>query len=436
MAASMLANEKFDIYDRIVSSLDAGVQLTYSPLIREAFHFCLQEAKRSADQPEVRKPRLSGVAPDAFPEKRKISKVGYFYDEGFLGNVLKEFEGKGVSVVKLELMEPKMKKVLSNKQEEEIGFFDSSLLNMCGLNIRDYLVGRFCFFNGMVSRYYESLARAGVDAVIFRVYYGLNYFPIILACKMLGITVIDVQHGINGFKHLAYSRFREGEVSSPLLPDIFWTWSAMATRMLEKDSFINAFSHIVEGGNPVFSGSGDSGDGAFLRGREGNRLRILYTHQPKSKAIPVPYDEIRELYNIKESKVVIRPHPLHFDEAMGIQRELKKLGVKSKVEDSRKVAINDSLSRTSVHVTYSSTCALDALNFGIPSVYCSDYIGDVEKEFSTGLLFRIGEIDESDLVRVPEKAVDYSLGGAEKVKKGVSRVLALTSSGRDGGDSI
>lgn len=408
----MLADEKFSVFDEIVSSLPDGYALTYSPLIRESFHFCLKEINRKGTVAFKGGVALSGVNSSSYPEKKDIKKVGYFFDEEFFKNIIKGFENKGVEVEKLELLPTQLKRVLSNKQKEEIDFFDSMLQEYFGTSIRSSLEERFYLMNGMVAEYYNLLKESDVDALVFRVYYGLYYFPIILACKMLGITVIDVQHGINGFKHPCYSRFKKNEIGSPLLPDVFWTWSDMATKMLIKDSHIAAGASIVEGGNPIFSTQ------IHRKGK-----KILYTHQPQSKGIPVPIDEIKRVAEIKKREVVIRPHPLHLGEAKEVLNLLKKEGVKSKIEDPNKITINDSLSQSSVHITHSSTCALDALNFGIPSVYCHDYIGDVEKEFSTGLLFKLDEISKKDMFPSPSKRVNYSSGSAEKLDVGIKLLL-------------
>ncbi|UEQ03326.1 phytanoyl-CoA dioxygenase family protein [Halomonas profundus] len=408
----MFADEKFSVFDEIVSILPDDYALTYSPLIRESFHFCLKEVNRKGAVAFKGGVTLSGVSSNNYPEKKDIKKIGYFFDEEFLKNVIKGFESKGVKVEKLELLPAQFKRVLSNKQKEEIDFFDSMLQEYFGTSIRSSLKDRFYLMNGMVADYYNLLKNSGVDALVFRVYYGLYYFPIILACKMLGITVIDIQHGINGFKHPCYSRFKKNEIGSPLLPDVFWTWSDMATKMLIKDSHIAAGASIIEGGNPIFS--------THLHGKG---KKILYTHQPQSKGIPVPIEEIKRIAQIKKREVVIRPHPLHVDEAKDVFNLLKKEGVKSKIEDPSKITINDSLSQSSVHITYSSTCALDALNFGIPSVYCHHYIGDVEKEFSTGLLFKLDEINKKDLFPSPSKRVDYSFGSAEKLGVGIESLL-------------
>ncbi|GEN26704.1 hypothetical protein HVA01_03500 [Halovibrio variabilis] len=420
----MLADETFDIYDEIVSSLPNDYALTYSPLIREGFKFCLKEVNRKHAPIAKGELTFSGVSSDNYPQKRNINRVGYFFDENFLRSVTEGFMEKGIEVVKLELLPAQFKNLLSNKQKEEIEFFDSRLKESFGTSIRSSLENRFYLMNGMVAKYYELLKSSGVDALVFRVYYGLYYFPIIFACKMLGITVIDVQHGINGFKHPCYSKFKRNEVDSPLLPDVFWTWSDMSTKMLTKDSFIEEGARVVEGGNPIYSvpSTVTTDNGAKITYVKGNR--ILYTHQPKSKGAPVPVDEIKLLYKIKRQKVIIRPHPLHMEEAIEVQALLKKEGVKSKIEDSVKVPINESLAQASVHVTYSSTCALDALNFGIPSVYCSDYIGEVEAEFSTGLLFRIDEVKKEKLEPIPEKAIGYSLGSNDKVSYAISQILS------------
>lgn len=408
----MFAYEKFDVYNKIVSSLPDDYELTYSPLIREGFQFCLQEISRKDVVISKGELTLSGLGVNSYPEKRNIKRVGYFFDEGFLKNVIDGFEKKGVEVKKLELLPAQAKRVLSNKQKEEIEFFDLNLQGSFGTSIRSSLEERFYLMNGMVVKYYNLLKCSDVDALVFRVYYGLYYFPIILACKMLGITVIDIQHGINGFKHPCYSKFKRNEISSPLLPDVFWTWSDMATKMLTKGSFIESGACVVEGGNPVYSSSPD---------RCGKK--ILYTHQPQSKGIPVPIEEIKRVYALKHREVIIRPHPLHVDEAKEVLFLLKKEGIKSKLEDPNKIKINDSLTQASVHVTWSSTCALDALNFGIPSVHCSDLIGDVEKEFATGLLFRGSEVSKESMVRDPSKSIAYSLGSEEKTESAILKIL-------------
>jgi len=409
----MFTDEKFDVYDEIISSLPSDYSLTYSPLIREGFHFCLQEVNRKGAVVSNGELTLSGVDYNSYPEKRNIKKVGYFFDEDFLKNIIEGFERKGLEIERLELLPTRLKKVLSNKQREEIDFFDSKLQEAFGTSIRSSLKERFYLMNGMIAEYYNLLKNSGVDALVFRVYYGLNYFPIILACKMLGITVIDVQHGINGFKHTCYSKFKSSEINSPLLPDVFWTWGDMATKMLTKDSWIESEALIVDGGHPIYSLSSD---------RVGKK--ILYTHQPQSKGIPVPVDEIKRVCDIKQREIVIRPHPLHIDEAKSVLSMLEKEGVRAKLEDPNKITINDSLSRSGAHITYSSTCALDALNYGIPSVYCSELIGDVEKEFATGLLFRGSEVSKGNLKRDSKKSIAYSLGSEEKIERAISKILS------------
>lgn len=409
----MFATDRFDVFDEIVSSLPDDYALTYSPLLREGFQFCLKEINRKEPVSFKGEVKLSGVSSDSYPEKRSIKKVGYFFDEDFLKNVLEGFKRKEIEVRKLELLPARLKRKLSNKQREEIDFFDSKLKESFGTSIRSSLEERFYLMNGMVAEYYHLLQKSGVDALVFRVYYGLYYFPIILACKMLGITVIDIQHGINGFKHPCYSKFKSNEINSPLLPDVFWTWSDMATKMLKKDSFIESGACVVEGGNPVYSSSPDRGG-----------KKILYTHQPQSKGIPIPTDEIKRVYELKHREVIVRPHPLHVDEAKEVLILLKKEGVKSKLEDPNKIKINDSLTQAGVHVTWSSTCALDALNFGIPSVHCSDLIGDVEKEFATGLLFRGSEVSKENMVRDPSKSIAYSLGSEEKIESAILKILS------------
>ena len=193
----MFAYEKFDVFDEIVSTIPDEFSLTYSPLIRECFLFCLKNAVYKREIFFDGEMSLSGISANGYPEKRKIKKVGCFSDQEFLRNVIGEFERKGVVVERLGLLPARFKKSLSNKQREEIDYFDKKLKEGFGVSVRSNLEERFYLMNGMVVGYYNLLKAAEVDAIVFRVYYGLHYFPIILACNMLGITVFDVQHGIN-----------------------------------------------------------------------------------------------------------------------------------------------------------------------------------------------------------------------------------------------
>ncbi|MFI0472258.1 hypothetical protein ACGLWX_05980 [Halomonas sp. HMF6819] len=410
----MFAYEKFDVFDEIVSSLPEGSALTYSPLIREGFQFCLDGADKSCDVPASEPLTLSGVDAALYPVKREIKKVGYFHDKGFLDNILTGFMEQDIEIAKLDLLPAQLKKVLSTKQREEIEFFDRHLQASFGCSIRTKLEERFHLVNAMIPQYYDLLKKSEVDAVVFRVYYGLNYFPIIFACKMLGITVIDVQHGINGFKHVCYSKFKSNEIDSPFLPDVFWTWGDISTRMLTKESDIESSALVIEGGGPT-----------YLSRQVKPGKKILYTHQPQSKGIPVPLEEIKYVHELKQREVVVRPHPLHIDEAQEVMSLLRREGIKAKLEDPNKLTINDSLKQSGVHITWSSTCALDALNFGVPSVHCSELIDEVEREFTTGLLFRYSDVSKESLLKDPSKARSYSLGSKERVAHGVSQVLSL-----------
>lgn len=160
----MFSYEKFDVYDEIVSSLPDECSLTYSPLLRESFQFCLQGINRKDTVVYKEELTLAGVSSHSYPGKRKINRVGYFFDEEFLKSVIEGFESNGVEVKKLELLSVQFKRELSNKQKEEIGFFDSKLKESFGVSIRSSLEERFHLLNGMVGRYYKLLKGSGVDA--------------------------------------------------------------------------------------------------------------------------------------------------------------------------------------------------------------------------------------------------------------------------------
>lgn len=103
---------------------------------------------------------------------------------------------------------------------------------------------------------------------------------------------------------------------------------------------------------------------------------------------------------------------------------LKKEAIKCYLEDPRKIPINDSLAETAFHVTHGSTCVLDALNFGVSSLYVVDRLNEIEEKCKTGLLLKIDDIGKSLPNPDPKKAIDYSLGSKAKISYAVSAILA------------
>lgn len=412
----METRDKFFLFERLIDKLPSGSQLTYSPVARAFFLLDWDLGKYELCGNESFYPpcvSLPGGNAKSFPQKREIKKVGFFSDEDFLKNILFSLRSHGVTVEKLNIPNAKSVKKTSAKQKEEIEFY-LSLYQPFGVDRRGRMETFFFSFNGLIESYLSLLANKDIDAVFCRCYYIPAYLPMILACKILGITVIDVQHGMNGFHHLGYSRIKGCEKNTPLLPDVFWVWSEMAKSMIEKNSMVGDVSTIVCGGNPVFSECNPVK----------KKTKLLYSHQPLSKGVRIPLEEIKKASELSGSDVVVRPHPLHLDEARSVMEMLKSGGVSARLEDPRTVTINDSLAESFFHVTHYSTCALDALNQGVPSFYVSDHIGDVEKEFRTGLLFRIDEVSG----RLPEvgSPIDYSLGSNDKIENAVSELLGFS----------
>ena len=53
----------------------------------------------------------------------------------------------------------------------------------------------------------EQLGSRGVEAVFFAWYYNLVNMALIWACRDLGITTVDIQHGLQGKYHVMYSHW-------------------------------------------------------------------------------------------------------------------------------------------------------------------------------------------------------------------------------------
>lgn len=424
---------EFHIYDAVVSALDQRSALTYAPLIRSTVLFESLRYKPLIDAIALHKQRkmdgeaiellpiqqlkLSGANEDKSPTKRDIKKIGYFaaeyVDDFFLSNIMKEFERQGARIEKLALMQQPAQAVgLSNKQEEEIDFFETGLGELFNISLRDAFNRDFKRLNSSIYSYYRILKQKNIDALILRCYYNPAFYPAIFASKLLGITVVDIQHGHNGPWHLGYSTVGVNEIKSPLFPDVFWVWSEMTAKLLSEDGVLSQYSTVVPGGHPVFTTIETTQNPA-------KKKKILYTHQVEVEN--TPFDELKKVYRLAKRAITVRPHPLHIKEGAIAMRELEKRKIRCQFEDPRQLPINDSLAETAFHITYGSTCALDALNFGVSSLHILDVFSVIEDKYKTGLLLK--KIGDSLPPPNPEKAIDYSLGTAKKVEHAVSVIL-------------
>jgi len=131
-----------------------------------------------------------------------------------------------------------------------------------GLSVAVAYVEQRCRKLAAWSRYFEGVFRATAPKMV--VGYGWWDDPVVaaaLACSRLGIPTVDVQHGIQGAKHAAYSRWPQlPESGVATVPNVFWVWGDDEKAAIEPWTAPASGRHrVAVAGNPSLTLFRDEG---------------------------------------------------------------------------------------------------------------------------------------------------------------------------------
>lgn len=215
-------------------------------------------------------------------------------------------------------------------------------------------------------------------------YYSVEGMAFVLACRRCGVTVADVQHGVQGDYHIAYGQW----INSPcegyeLLPHEFWVWSELERRAIDAWRPPQSTSSL-----PVVTGNSwlelwRNPSEPFLRQvlAEARRLRgagarccVLVTLQ-----WGLPEEETLKLLRAiqlapDDFQWWLRLHPVVANDRRPIRSLIEQYGLKGiEVDGPTDLPLHALLKVCDVHVTHSSSTVLEAAEFGVPSVVTSHY---------------------------------------------------------------
>jgi hypothetical protein len=214
------------------------------------------------------------------------------------------------------------------------------------------------------------------SAVFLLCYYETCYLPIISAARALGIPTVDLQHGMNGTMHAAYTHFTALPASGyDVLPDWFFTWGQHSSENITRWWSSPTRHRVVVGGrwdldptSPLSTGEVISGI-AERASRSSHRVVITMQDEPFAK-------ELLDAMAASPSDWLwmVRPHPASARyprasaEALSAQLDAAALHNAVVVPDQA-ASLADLLALADVHVTWASSSWLDAAVFGVPTVF-------------------------------------------------------------------
>jgi hypothetical protein len=232
---------------------------------------------------------------------------------------------------------------------------------------------RYLQISALKRLYARILKKIRPRVAILQCFYASDSMAIAWACKELGISCFDYQHGVQGELHYAYSEWRKmPERGYELLVDGFLTWDESSSRQLR--SWLHGRMPVYTIGNLWHERVRDF-DADFrselveLDRRIGGRRVVVFTAQD---FLPDPWlmDAIR---GTPELFWCLRLHPQHrylreeFLSGLGDAKNFD-------LEHSSSVPLPFLLDRADIHVTGSSSVVKEAEQYGILSVV-TDEIG-------------------------------------------------------------
>ncbi len=221
------------------------------------------------------------------------------------------------------------------------------------------------------------MATAGTKLLISVCWYDPEVLPATLAARRLGVVSADLQHGVQGNTHFAYS----GWVKAPhggyeVMPDVFLSWgNESAVRTLADNPAISTQSTTLVAGNLWFNkwrddhvASCDDGLGCLKSKFKPFSKVILVTLLHGFKYDELFFDTIR--HAPEDWYWLVRVHP---GTPPGELASIKgKLGVipeaRFDLALSSQLPLYALLRLAHVHLTALSSTALEALGFGIPTI--------------------------------------------------------------------
>lgn len=202
-------------------------------------------------------------------------------------------------------------------------------------------------------------------------WYGVEGMAFGLACARRGVPVVDVQHGLQGPLHPAYTRWRLPPEGYELLPDLFWTWSeADAQRIASWAAASRRHRSVAVGNLLVDAVLRDPGlpDGEPLPAPASLEVLVALS----APALP-ELVEAAIAASPREWRWWVRVHPAQLATVPEVERRLALLvseGRRVEVRLASEASLYTLLARTHVVLTEVSSAIVEAAHFGKRAVLC------------------------------------------------------------------
>jgi|GEM_PF-5896615 len=227
---------------------------------------------------------------------------------------------------------------------------------------------------------WSSILKKGkIKRVLMEAYYGIFSLALCAASEDQRIPVIEMQHGVQGPKHLGYGSFSKLPAHGyNTIPDVFWVWTksdasnidSWVSKTIKHESYVGGYTNLVE---------------LKTKKLDSKKPNILFTTQPVEGYLP---DSLSHL--IKETANdfdwYFRLHPRQIEEEEKVKVDLGGHGILDivDIETLTRGSAVDALSQVDLHLTLWSSCVIEAHMLGVPSILLHE----------NGLVLYEGQMDD------------------------------------------
>lgn len=217
---------------------------------------------------------------------------------------------------------------------------------------------------------YIFILRIQKPKIVFLVnYYDVNHQPLVFAANKLKIPIVDIQHGVQSGKHIAYNAWKDLPIKGfNSVVDSFWHWDKLSSANNAKQLGDTVLRYVTGNIwlNYVISQTKDFD--SYQKIINGRKM-ILFCAQPFS--VPFPPSLVATIKATAAKYCwVIRLHPTMEAERQRFQQLLNELGIGELVfmQQFADAQLFVPLHLCDLHVCISSSTTIEASLLGKPTI--------------------------------------------------------------------
>jgi hypothetical protein len=211
-------------------------------------------------------------------------------------------------------------------------------------------------------------------------YYGYYGLALTTVLKGLKVKVCEVQHGLQGKSHYAYSNWKVPINGYAQIPEYFIVWTKVDKETLDK---WNPSSNVFIVGIPVENLQRNQ---MTLRSKDKNCITVLYSCS--DFLIEKQIGLLKTISTIDSIRmhILIRAHPSDLNKLRDIKSYLDKLKLQNyELFQSSQMPLADVISNADVHITISSSVAIEVNVWTKKSLILRKYGASVLESYNIGL---------------------------------------------------